>query len=578
MSADLKVSPTSWIHQLKQQVPSTPTPIDVRPPVRGKCTVEHVTTDAKRGNNQNTLVANIGDGTDAINFLLVEAGCPAHLRVGIDCIVGLAGDRVEWFEAPDATVGMRARVGGELMSRDAACKWVQRWRKALIEWQQTNNLALIECSPGGQAPDGTRYPSRYKVNLLALAAATVEEARGSNLWKRGDLSRALELAAQTIIEDSPETPAYKQRFRAPRRDDNALLKRNPKMAKTLLGEVARILHKRGEDFNTWFDEFAESIRQDVNVHTIEDKDQWTNLSTVEPEESHGGGILPPTEAQQAASDVCAAVDLLSSVGASEFLATMKDETTEKVTSDNVTLRELVTKLPEYVERNADGIESFIVRPKDAALIQLDDCTSAERDHVAPAAFMVIETSEANYQTWLALPEETSDGERKRVRDRLLRGEWRTSANVGAGGALRFPGSLNCKPERRRADGSLPRVRLVQSAYGRFTSEAELEAAGLLGKPAPPCDSSLFNPPRPMDKNVHCSIPSYEKCLQSVELKRNGKPDRSKADLLFAITCLNWKVAFDETVALLKRFSAKAKSRRDNYAEHTVRLALSKIGT
>jgi hypothetical protein len=255
---------------------------------------------------------------------------------------------------------------------------------------------------------------------------------------------------------------------------------------------------------------------------------------------------------------------------------MKDEETGKATADNVSLRELVTKLPEYVERNADGIESFIVRPKDAALIQLDDCTRAERDHVAPMAFMVIETSGANYQTWLALPEQTSDDERKRIRARLLRGEWRTSANVGAGGALRFPGSLNCKPERRRADGSLPRVRLVKSACGRFTSEAELEASGLLGQPAPPV--ILPNPSLPMDKNAPPLIPSYEICLRSVEPKKNGKPDRSKADLLFAVTCLQWKFAFDETVALLKRFSMKANSRRDDYAEQTVRLALGKVST
>jgi hypothetical protein len=60
------------------------------------------------------------------------------------------------------------------------------------------------------------------------------------------------------------------------------------------------------------------------------------------------------------------------------------------------------------------------------------------------------------------------------------------------------------------------------------------------------------------------------------LKLNGKPDRSAADLLFAVTCLNWKVAFDETVMLLKRVSEKAQARKDDYAERTVKLALSKL--
>jgi hypothetical protein len=61
----------------------------------------------------------------------------------------------------------------------------------------------------------------------------------------------------------------------------------------------------------------------------------------------------------------------------------------------------------------------------------------------------------------------------------------------------------------------------------------------------------------------------------VKLKQDGKPDRSDADLLFAVTCFDWKFSFDETVALLKRVSAKAKARRDDYAERTVRVALSK---
>jgi hypothetical protein len=568
MSADYKISPTSWIHSLKAKAIEPPE----RKPLPKKSTPPTVFTDSKRGDNQETLIADIGDGTDAINFLLVAAGCPAEYRPLIDCLVGLAGDRTGWFEADDLTVAMRARATEEEFSEDAGRKWVQRWRKRFCEWQSRVNLALIECAPGGKGEDDKLYKSRYKVNLLWLAAQTLEAARNSDNWRKNP-SSALEQAAQTALEDTPETPSYKQRFRKPRRDDDAILARNPKTALTLLKEVARIMHDRNEDFNAWFDEFTASIRLAASVHT-KDKEQWTTLSTIQPEESHGGSAASPTEKEQAASDACAALDLLSTVGASEFLVTMKDETTQKTTADDVSLREFIAKLPDYVERNAEGKESFIVRPKDAALIQLDDCTPAELEHVSPVAFMVVETSDENYQTWLALPKETSEEKRKQVRERLLRGDWRMSANAGAGGALRFPGSLNCKPERRRADGSLPRVRLVKSAYGRFTSWAELQVAGLLGRPAP--HEILPKPSRPMDKNVPRSIPSYEKCLQSVEPKENGEPDRSKADLLFAVTCLRWGFALDETMALLNRFSMKARARRDNYAERTAELALAKI--
>jgi hypothetical protein len=285
MSADYKISPTSWIHSLKAKAVEPPE----RKPLPKKSTPPIVFTDSKRGDNQETLIADIGDGTDAINFLLVAAGCPAEYRPLIDCLVGLAGDRTGWFEADDLAVASRARATEEEFSRDAGRKWVQRWRKLLCEWQQRKNLALIECSPGGQDSDGTRYKSRYKVNLLWLAAQTLEEARNSSHWRR-DPSRALELAAPKVLEDTPETPSYKQRFRAPRRDDETLLTRNPKTALTLLEEVARILISRGEDVAEFCKTFTDQATERMlAVHTTT-KNQWTD------EESQGG-LLPKVEAE-----------------------------------------------------------------------------------------------------------------------------------------------------------------------------------------------------------------------------------------------------------------------------------------
>jgi hypothetical protein len=231
-----------------------------------------------------------------------------------------------------------------------------------------------------------------------------------------------------------------------------------------------------------------------------------------------------------------------------------------------------------MERNASERESFIIRPEGAALIQVDDCTASERDLLAPVSFLVAETSGNNFQAWLALPTTTSDDERKRIRERLFKGALLgTPANVGAGNAMRWVGSLNCKPERRRTDGSFPRVRLIASSFGRYTTEAELESYGLLAPHAPACDS--FSPvkrTKAVDNAVPRTPPSYERCLQSVRLKKNGKPDRSFADLLFAVTCLDWKFSFDETVALLKQVSAKARARRDDYVQRTVTIAFNKV--
>ncbi len=603
----LEISPTSWTRQLTAQLNQQSKQPEALPRVRGRCTLEHVATDTKRGENQNSLVAQIGDGTDGINFLLVAGKCPSHLRPLIDYLVGLAGDRVGWFEADDLQVGMRARAGDGEMSQDAARKWVQRWRKSLIEWQQSKDLAFIECSPGGQAPDGTRYPSRYKVNLLALAAAVVEKARNSEFWRRNP-SRALMVAAEEIIEDAPFTDPYKPRFRKPRTDDVALMNRNIKTVLTLLDHIEDACQRQGHDHHT-ISELRTQAREAFAqvkpvvvskiVHTREEK-QWTNFSGGQADESQGGDAVEVeqmlsvthreaqmpgqsrqaaveqmlSEVEQGATDLCTAIEAVTSVGARSFLVTMKDEQSRKVTADNVSLAELVGKLPDYMERNASERESFIIRPEGAALIQVDDCTASERDLLAPVSFLVAETSGDNFQAWLALPMATSDDERKRIRERLFKGALLgTPANVGAGNAMRWVGSLNCKPERRRADGSFPRVRLVASSFGRYTTEAELESYGLL---APPCDS--FSPvkhEKAVDKSVPRTPPSYERCLQSVRVKENGKPDRSDADLLFAVTCLDWKFSFDETVALLKRVSAKARSRRDDYAERTTTTAFNK---
>jgi hypothetical protein len=170
---------------------------------------------------------------------------------------------------------------------------------------------------------------------------------------------------------------------------------------------------------------------------------------------------------------------------------MKDEATGTDESrKNVPLRELALTMPAYVERNNQAEESLILRPTGAALIQIDECAARECNLLADYAFLVAETSPANYQTWLALPGGTSDAERKEVRERLIRGALAgSSANVGAGGAMRWAGSRNCKAERRQPDGSFPRVRLSVVNYGRVATTAELERAGLLAAPLPPCDSS-----------------------------------------------------------------------------------------
>ncbi|HEX8285980.1 MAG TPA: hypothetical protein VF588_21660 [Pyrinomonadaceae bacterium] len=103
------------------------------------------------------------------------------------------------------------------------------------------------------------------MNLLGLAEATLTDAQGEPQWRR-DPRRALELVAAERAHETPITPPKKERFRPPRRDENALLQRNPKTALTLLAEVADILAERGElDADTFVDDFARQLRDRLNT-------------------------------------------------------------------------------------------------------------------------------------------------------------------------------------------------------------------------------------------------------------------------------------------------------------------------
>jgi hypothetical protein len=195
--------------------------------------------------------------TEAINQLLAQKDCPSECRPLIDYLIGIAEGSTEWIEKNDAEVGLCARPKAEPTSRVAAQKWVQRTRKTFIEWQKKKDLALIEISPGGKDTEQNKtFDSRYKLNILKLAEETVTQAQSLSQWHR-DPRRAVELAAEVIIEDTPQTKPFKPRFRSPRRDDDSLLKRNPKTALTLLKEVRNILERKGEDVGAFWQEFYE---------------------------------------------------------------------------------------------------------------------------------------------------------------------------------------------------------------------------------------------------------------------------------------------------------------------------------
>lgn len=181
--------------------------------------------------------------------------------------------------------------------------------------------------------------------------------------------------------------------------------------------------------------------------------------------------LPPG----ALADALGALSAFESVGVTTFVPIFRDELTGGYDASVVDAAALRASMGDLLRRNAGGGESFMIRVRDEALIQLDDCDTPTWERLVPHAFFSALTSPGRYHVWLCAAEA---GEHRMLRRRLLAALRSTGAEMGPL-ATRWPGSLNRKPRRRQPDGSFPRVRLASIAPGRRVRAEELEQAGLL---------------------------------------------------------------------------------------------------
>ncbi len=562
--------------------------------------------------------------TEAINFLLAAHNCPSEHRPLIDYIIGYSAGNTDWFEAADDEVGLTARPSPGEVSRAAACKWVQRARKKFLAWEDRQNVAFIECMPGGRdSVTKENFKSRYKVNLLSLAEETVREAQEMPMWRR-DPRRALELTATEKAEDVPQTPARKDRFRPPRRDEEALLQRNPKTALTLLKEAAAILARRGTlDPEAFVEDFANQLREALALPVPLSSVSTDYLKSVDnPGRRDTGGAVPRPasrakcglcgiEWQIGAGHVCApapkhefasetpeigvdrsvhpptqavdAVELFASVGAVEFGVTLLHDPSpskeKRRDYEVMSADELRARMPQLLEFNQreqrcrGQIEqpySIVVRPEGKRVLwQTDDATQETCDVLRPVAFAIVETSPGSFQAWLAIDDELSEEESKTARERLLRVVERTGANGGSFGALRWPGSRNQKPTRKQADGSQPIVRIVHCEMGRVTTIAELDRLGLLAPPVVRATTSNF---KIYADKVPTTWPSWEQELGYSKAKKDGTPNRSEADFRWCRTAFRWGWSEMDIATKLCDVSTKARDETAHYINRTVNAA------
>ena len=256
------------------------------------------------------------------------------------------------------------------------------------------------------------------------------------------------------------------------------------------------------------------------------------------------------------------LDTLASVGATRFDVT---RTTSAGDKDwfrrGLSLADLTRTLPGMLDAAIAGQRNVIVRPHGPGVcfVQLDDLGADQLPALAPAVFLILETSPGNFQAWLALP----GREDKEFARRVRRG---TGADATASGATRVAGSLNFK-DKYAPD--FPRVTIGETRAGHLTSAAELEQLGLV---APPEDFALL-PEAPTRALGSRKWPSYALALDGAPLDSEGQgPDRSRADFVWCMTAITWGFGVDETAERLIEESSKARANGKTYAVTTARNA------
>lgn len=261
----------------------------------------------------------------------------------------------------------------------------------------------------------------------------------------------------------------------------------------------------------------------------------------------------------------AMLDAFASVGATQFDLTTTNRSGAKTSfREGVKLAGLSRDLPALLGSATRQQRNVIVRPHGlgVAFVQLDDLKADMLARLAPAVFLILQTSPANFQAWAAI----TGAEDKDFARRLRKG---TGADATASGATRIAGSLNFKDKYAP---NFPRVAVEQAQPGRKTTAAELDQLGLVAAP----EAAPARPARSRGSSPR-AWPDYERCVKGAPLNSAGKgPDISRADFVWCMTALDWGWSAEDVQARLMDESAKASENGETYAARTVANAAAAV--
>lgn len=265
----------------------------------------------------------------------------------------------------------------------------------------------------------------------------------------------------------------------------------------------------------------------------------------------------------------AMIDAFASVGATHFEVTWTTRAGDKEWyRRSVSLSDLRRTLPRMLDAAPAKSRNVIVRPRapGVTFIQLDDLKADRLPPLAPAVFLILETSPGNFQAWVALAEV----EDKDFARRLRKG---TSADPTASGATRVAGSFNFK-DKYAPD--FPRVAIRDAHAGRLASTDALERLGLVAAPEIVEPPARVAPAR-ASPGANRRWPSYERCVDGAPLNSEETgPDISRADFVFCMTAITWGWTTEEAAERLMEESTKAQANGKGYAETTARNAAAAV--
>lgn len=564
-----------------------------------------------------SLERDISKITDAFNFICAKVEMPPQCRAYLDALIGAAHAKLkpgqpidDWFEASDVELGRRALPNrADELGTASLRKWTQRHRKAFFDWESKSLHKLVRCEPGGQDDNGDYQLSRYSLPILIAAAELLREASIHPLI-RSNPDKALESSMAIALASLPNAPEKLERFRRPRKDDSAMLRRNESTISSLFQKDLQILAVKArfnptnaiKSFEDHYDQIINKLQaaKDEAVAIAQKGMDTVAMDTVHPcppihtinidkcgqsPRTQGGGLaLVPARivkepAMERTEQALADVACFESVGATAFyVSIMSEELLDgspkkkiKVYPD-ISARELREMLPAKLAECEREHWNFIIRPRvdaaDRLLVGLDDLSKEKLQQVETFAFRVVETSPGNYQAWLCIL--NADDIKRRFKEGI-------GADLGMSEATRIAGSINFKEKyavkegrkNYKLIGDYPRVTGCGGIAGRLVTQKEV---GHLLAPVeqPPCVQS---PVRAAIGERKRELPDYGQYVSNARLNGSGRIDRSAIDAAWAATALKRGYLPGEVKHELAKVSLKAKAMRgrakESYIKKTV---------